>query len=209
MPRPGRRAAATAEAIDRTTTTPTRNPITAPIPDVMLATPDFRPPHTHGHQPTHNPNESIVPAGDNHGSTNTRRSHNRATPTPADGDDHGPEGSQASTHALTAPSEAGEQSYLSSVQQEAEDARELAGLRDISSLATWTLSSAKPGCGLPQLRSPSVGQLWQSDGPQPHMLTLHFPKVCAILKLRLYLDFELDESYCPVDICKSITQACA
>jgi Anaphase-promoting complex, subunit 10 (APC10) len=90
-----------------------------------------------------------------------------------------------------------EQSFLESAQQEAEDAKQLIGLRDISSLATWTLSSAKPGCALPQLRNPNPNLFWQSDGPQPHTLTLHFFKLVAIVKMRIYLDFDLDESYTP------------
>lgn len=40
-------------------------------------------------------------------------------------------------------------------------------------------------------------QYWQSDGPQPHTLTLHFFKLVAIVRIRVYLDFELDESYTP------------
>lgn len=71
------------------------------------------------------------------------------------------------------------------------------GLRDISSLATWTLSSSKPGCGLSALRHPSPSRFWQSDGPQPHTLTLHFFKVVGIVRMRIYLDYELDESYTP------------
>lgn len=47
------------------------------------------------------------------------------------------------------------------------------------------------------MRNPSPQQFWQSDGPQPHTLTLHFFKVVAIVKIRVYLDFELDESYTP------------
>lgn len=90
-----------------------------------------------------------------------------------------------------------EQSLLDHVHQNVDEARQLAGLRDISSLATWTLSSAKPGCALAELRHPSPSQFWQSDGPQPHTLTLHFFKLVSIVKLRVYLDFELDESYTP------------
>ncbi|KAH8699052.1 galactose-binding domain-like protein [Talaromyces proteolyticus] len=70
-------------------------------------------------------------------------------------------------------------------------------LREISSLASWTVSTHKPGCGVAALRNPSPQQFWQSDGPQPHTLTLHFFKRVAIVKLRVYLDFELDESYTP------------
>ncbi|KAJ5161877.1 hypothetical protein N7492_007269 [Penicillium capsulatum] len=70
-------------------------------------------------------------------------------------------------------------------------------LRDISSLASWTVSTSKPGCGVAALRNPSPSQYWQSDGPQPHTLTLHFFKLVAVVRLRVYLDFELDESYTP------------
>lgn len=70
-------------------------------------------------------------------------------------------------------------------------------LREISSLASWTVSTSKPGCGVAALRHPSPSQYWQSDGPQPHTLTLHFFKLVAIVRIRVYLDFELDESYTP------------
>ncbi|MCJ1327832.1 Anaphase-promoting complex subunit 10 [Thelotrema lepadinum] len=70
-------------------------------------------------------------------------------------------------------------------------------LREISSLASWTVSTYKPGCGIKELLSPSTASFWQSDGPQPHLLTIHFFKVVSIVRLRVYLDFELDESYTP------------
>ncbi|KAL6237792.1 galactose-binding domain-like protein [Aspergillus navahoensis] len=70
-------------------------------------------------------------------------------------------------------------------------------LREISSLASWIVSTHKPGCGVAALRNPDHSQYWQSDGPQPHTLTLHFFKLVAIVKIRVYLDFSLDESYTP------------
>lgn len=70
-------------------------------------------------------------------------------------------------------------------------------LREISSLASWTVSTSKPGCGVAALRHPSHEQYWQSDGPQPHTLTLHFFKLVAVVRIRVYLDFDLDESYTP------------
>ncbi|KAH7128817.1 anaphase-promoting complex, subunit 10/DOC domain-containing protein, partial [Dendryphion nanum] len=72
--------------------------------------------------------------------------------------------------------------------------------REISGLASWTVSSSKPGCSIPQLRSPSTALFWQSDGPQPHYLNIHFFKLVRIVGLRLYLDFEADESYTPTRI---------
>ncbi|KAF2795351.1 galactose-binding like protein [Melanomma pulvis-pyrius CBS 109.77] len=73
-------------------------------------------------------------------------------------------------------------------------------LREISTLASWTVSSSKPGCSIPQLRSPSTSLFWQSDGPQPHYLNIHFFKLVRIVGLRLFLDFEADESYTPTRI---------
>lgn len=69
--------------------------------------------------------------------------------------------------------------------------------REISTLASWTVSSSKPGCSIPQLRAPSTDLFWQSDGPQPHYLNIHFFKMVRIVGLRLFLNFEADESYTP------------
>ncbi|KAI1652332.1 anaphase-promoting complex, subunit 10-domain-containing protein [Daldinia loculata] len=76
----------------------------------------------------------------------------------------------------------------------------LVGLKEISNLASFTVSSYKPGCGVKQLRDDDVNQFWQSDGPQPHRLNIHFIKRVEIRKLRLYLDYELDESYTPTKL---------
>ncbi|KAF2715625.1 galactose-binding like protein, partial [Pleomassaria siparia CBS 279.74] len=72
--------------------------------------------------------------------------------------------------------------------------------REVSTLASWTVSSSKPGCSVPQLRSPLTSLFWQSDGPQPHYLNIHFFKLVRLVGLRLYLDFEADESYTPTRI---------
>ncbi|PBP15402.1 anaphase promoting complex subunit 10, partial [Diplocarpon rosae] len=42
------------------------------------------------------------------------------------------------------------------------------GLKEIGNLASWTVSSCKPGCGVEALRDDDTGLFWQSDGPQPH-----------------------------------------
>ncbi len=74
------------------------------------------------------------------------------------------------------------------------------GLKEISSLASWTVSSAKPGNGVRALRSPDTAHFWQSDGPQPHLLSIHFFKLVSIVHMRIYLDFSADESYTPTKI---------
>ena len=72
--------------------------------------------------------------------------------------------------------------------------------REISALASWTVSTFKPNCGVHALRSHSPLHYWQSDGPQPHILTCHFVKMVKIVMIRVYLDFSLDESYTPTRI---------
>ncbi|KAM0713433.1 hypothetical protein Q7P37_010395 [Cladosporium fusiforme] len=74
------------------------------------------------------------------------------------------------------------------------------GLKEISSLASWTVTTAKPGNGVAALRSPDLNQFWQSDGPQPHLLSIHFFKLVSIVHMRIFLDFESDESYTPTKI---------
>lgn len=46
----------------------------------------------------------------------------------------------------------------------------------------------------------STSLFWQSDGPQPHLLNIHFFKMVEIAGVRIYLDFDLDESYTPTKI---------
>lgn len=40
----------------------------------------------------------------------------------------------------------------------------------------------------------------RSDGPQPHRLNIHFVRLVEIRAIRLFLDFEADESYTPTRI---------
>jgi len=40
----------------------------------------------------------------------------------------------------------------------------------------------------------------RSDGPQPHHLNIHFSRLVSIVSIRIFLDFEADESYTPTRI---------
>lgn len=40
----------------------------------------------------------------------------------------------------------------------------------------------------------------RSDGPQPHRLNIHFSRLVSIVSIRIYLDFDADESYTPTRI---------
>lgn len=70
-------------------------------------------------------------------------------------------------------------------------------LRDLSGLAVWNVSTAKPGNGVEQLLSSSRQTYWQSDGPQPHSISAQFSSKVKVCEVRLLLSFTDDESYTP------------
>ncbi len=72
-----------------------------------------------------------------------------------------------------------------------------AQLREIGAMAVWTVTSSKPGCGVEMLRDGKTDTYWQSDGVNPHYITIQFPKRVQILELRIYIDIKQDESYTP------------
>ncbi|KAK6497501.1 anaphase promoting complex subunit doc1 [Arthrobotrys musiformis] len=76
----------------------------------------------------------------------------------------------------------------------------LAGLKEIGHLASWTVSTSKPGCGVAELRSEDTNLFWQSDGPQPHLINIHFAKRVFVKRIRVFLDYTQDESYTPTKI---------
>ncbi|KAJ7184163.1 anaphase-promoting complex, subunit 10/DOC domain-containing protein [Mycena filopes] len=68
---------------------------------------------------------------------------------------------------------------------------------DISSRAKWSVSSFKFGFGADCLRDGDPDTFWHSDGPQPHFVTIEFPRKVAIQKLCIYLSHPQDDSYTP------------
>lgn len=73
-------------------------------------------------------------------------------------------------------------------------------LWEVGAEAIWTLSTAKPGNGIEQLREENLETYWQSDGTQPHLINVQFLKKVTISKLSMYLDYTTDESYTPKKI---------
>lgn len=71
------------------------------------------------------------------------------------------------------------------------------GLSDVGNLAMWSVSSHKLGFGVDSLRADDPVKLWQSDGPQPHYIDVHFSKRVSVERISLFLNAELDESYTP------------
>jgi len=74
----------------------------------------------------------------------------------------------------------------------------LEGYRNLGKEAVcWSLSSAKPGNGVDQIRDGKLDTYWQSDGSQPHFIRIYFARRVAVSHVCLFLDYNMDESYTP------------
>lgn len=73
-------------------------------------------------------------------------------------------------------------------------------LRDLTSMAVWSVSTAKPGNGVEQLLDGRNDTYWQSDGPQPHTISAQFTSKVRVSAVELYLDYAADESYTPASV---------
>ncbi len=71
------------------------------------------------------------------------------------------------------------------------------GDRELGTEAVFTISSAKPGNGVEQLRDDNADTYWQSDGTFPHFVNIQFSRKVCLSKVCLYLDYTVDESYTP------------
>ncbi|KAF8650997.1 hypothetical protein AX16_004983, partial [Volvariella volvacea WC 439] len=68
---------------------------------------------------------------------------------------------------------------------------------DVSNHAKWSVSSYKFGFGAECLQDGDPDTFWHSDGPQPHFITIEFPRKVAIQKISIFLSFPQDDSYTP------------
>lgn len=73
-------------------------------------------------------------------------------------------------------------------------------LRELSEDATWSLSSAKTGNGVRELRDGSLDTFWQSDGPAPHTVSIEFRRKSCVSEIRLLTSYKMDESYTPCHV---------
>ncbi|KAI0324675.1 anaphase-promoting complex subunit 10 [Cubamyces sp. BRFM 1775] len=74
---------------------------------------------------------------------------------------------------------------------------------DIGHLAKWSVSSFKFGFGPECLTDDDPETFWHSsssDGPQPHFITIEFPRKVSVQKLSVFLCYPLDDSYTPANI---------
>ncbi|KAH8916161.1 APC10-domain-containing protein [Atractiella rhizophila] len=82
-------------------------------------------------------------------------------------------------------------------QRESEKVLDLSNKQDIGSLGYWSVSSHKPGYGVENLADPSLETTWQSEGPQPHLINVVFPRRVSVMLVSLYTDVIRDDSYTP------------
>ena len=73
-------------------------------------------------------------------------------------------------------------------------------LRELGEDAVWTLSSAKPGNGVDQIRDENAETFWQSDGSQPHLVTVQWHHRVEVSEVWLCCLFKADESYTPCQL---------
>ena len=78
---------------------------------------------------------------------------------------------------------------------------DLSDKRELGSDAVFTISSAKPGNGVEQLRDGNLDTYWQSDGLAPHFINVQFTKKVSISQISFYCDYTLDESYTAKRVC--------
>ena len=74
---------------------------------------------------------------------------------------------------------------------------ETVGFMELGTNAVWSLSTAKPGNGVEQLRDEDSATFWQSDGVQPHVINIQFLRKVDIVQVSFYVDYSSDESYTP------------
>lgn len=72
--------------------------------------------------------------------------------------------------------------------------------KELGAEATFTISSAKPGNGVEQLRDNNTETYWQSDGSFPHFINIQFLRRVSVSKICLHLDHSADESYTPMKL---------
>ncbi len=60
-----------------------------------------------------------------------------------------------------------------------------------------SLSTFRKGLGVHELFSESLDEYWATDDVLPHLLTISFNKYTYVHSLKLYLNFEMDDSYTP------------
>ncbi|XP_065185958.1 anaphase-promoting complex subunit 10-like [Sycon ciliatum] len=75
---------------------------------------------------------------------------------------------------------------------------------EVGNDAQWTVSSCKAGNGVQKLRDNKIDTVWQSDGAQPHTISVFFRERMFVECLCFYVDYEDDETYTPNRVCAKV-----
>eukprot|EP00045_Choanoeca_perplexa_P005041 m.42612 g.42612 ORF g.42612 m.42612 type:complete len:199 (-) comp12898_c0_seq2:113-709(-) len=70
-------------------------------------------------------------------------------------------------------------------------------VREVGEEGVWLLSSSKQGFSVDALRDDNPDTFWQSDGPQPHLITVQFHRRMLFSHVSIFASFSNDESYTP------------
>jgi len=89
---------------------------------------------------------------------------------------------------------------LSLYSEEVKNIEEYTTTREIGHLGHWAVSSCKANHGVQHLRDLELDTYWQSEGQQPHLISVRFPVKMHFSFLRFYIDEPSDESYTPEKI---------
>eukprot|EP00730_Choanoeca_flexa_P011952 TRINITY_DN2966_c0_g1_i1.p1 TRINITY_DN2966_c0_g1~~TRINITY_DN2966_c0_g1_i1.p1 ORF type:complete len:196 (+),score=39.85 TRINITY_DN2966_c0_g1_i1:146-733(+) len=73
----------------------------------------------------------------------------------------------------------------------------LGDVREVGHEGVWMLSSCKQGYAVDALRDNDPDTFWQSDGPQPHSISIQFHRRMLFAHVSLYISYANDESYTP------------
>lgn len=73
----------------------------------------------------------------------------------------------------------------------------LSYVTEVGETSSWSVTSAKHGSGVAQLRDNDPRTFWQSDGVQPHTIEVWFPRLTHVTAIAVLLNFAADESYTP------------
>ena len=76
---------------------------------------------------------------------------------------------------------------------------DFSGLREITRLAIWKVSSVKSGYPISHLFDNDISTFWQTDSTPPHTVWGQFPKQTFIARVSIYVSLRDDETYTPLE----------
>lgn len=72
--------------------------------------------------------------------------------------------------------------------------------REVGGQAVWSVTTAKAGNGVEMLRDDRDDTYWQSDGAQPHLITINFPRKVRHRHVHALASFEANTAELQQDL---------